>query len=237
MASLIVKPNWFSILPPEFSNLNPEQKVHLVVSLIMYLMVPLHSLLWFLFESPDPDIKMRASSFLKIQGHASPGSENEFAPKKLYRLWHDRFPKCRKALHSSIVVPCAHEMALAESNRGISDPALKVKLSKLGMSSIRDILNPGELIDKYREMFTFMFPLLETFAAAPNEYRRKMEARKSKCKTKKQNDDIDDIEDSAAGLEDGEIVDEGWGSAYDWRSNPKWAGFSTCPHYVSSLCM
>lgn len=51
MASLLVKPDWFSNLPAEFSNMELEEKVHLVVSLILYMAIPLRSLLWFIFES------------------------------------------------------------------------------------------------------------------------------------------------------------------------------------------
>ncbi|KAK7002116.1 hypothetical protein R3P38DRAFT_3326654 [Favolaschia claudopus] len=84
----------------------------------------------FLFESTIPKVKHRAGLFMG--SHPS----HEFAPQRIFKAWHDRFPK---------------SIALLESNKVINDSRLKIRLKDCTMEFIRNILDPGKLPGIYRE--------------------------------------------------------------------------------------
>lgn len=211
------------------------EKIALVVSLILFLQLPLAPLLLFMFRSDEAKVKQLAGNFLRGRSDATPGDDTHFPAATLYSIWHERFKKCRDKLHKYIIEPCTFELVKAESDRGISSPDLKVKLGQLTMKDIREALNPGKLLRKYVDLFPFMNAILLAFCATSNRYRKYN--MRGKPRTEDDDDDMPEligIEDD--GLEEDEIIppgdeDEEW---KDWRSDPRWAGFSRCPLHVRS---
>lgn len=233
--------NWSSVLPQDVKKqLNAKstaKKIQLVVSLILFLKLPFAPLLWYLFESDQPAVKQRAGTFLRTNGNSHPDSDAYFAPRKLFHLWHTRFDFCRKSVHELLVKPCAVRIAELESNKGITAKDLSIKLSKLTMKDVRELLHPGKLIHRYRELFPFTFDILLAFTASPNKYRRyNMDSKRDGTEAIPDKEDplvqdYDEWDDD--GLEDDETLgeeDKPWSS--DWRSDPQWAGFARCPLHV-----
>jgi hypothetical protein len=78
-------------------------------------------------------------------------------------------------------MPHASEIALRESNQLITDASLQIYLKEITVEGIQKILKPETLLTTYRERVPFMFNILHTFAASPNNYRKK-KARKAQNK-------------------------------------------------------
>lgn len=245
--------HWDEVLPEnirkQLHSKATTKKVHLVVSLILFLKLPLFHLFVHLFSSDDLAIKQKAGNFLRINGSADPSSDAYFPAKTLYRLWHSRFD-CRERLHSLIVTPCALELAESESNKGIRSPELRINLGKLTLKDVREKLRPGELLKTYREMCPFTIKVLLAFAASPNKHRRYnlplasqtdpdtvSTETASSLSAEDEVDDADELEDD--GLEEEEAFDvdeEGESSGWsNWRTDPQWAGFARCPEHVRNL--
>jgi len=91
--------NWKNLLAPgvesELMMKSRTEKVHLIISLILFLQLPLAPLLFFVFKTDHKRVKHVAGNFLRIQGNTNPGDEYHFPAATLYRIWHDRFLKCR----------------------------------------------------------------------------------------------------------------------------------------------
>lgn len=170
-------------------------KIHLVVSLILFLGVPLKDLLHFLFSSSIHKVRALSGQFIAFH----PDYAIPFGPSDVYNLWHEKFARCRERLHTEIVEPCAHKIVLAESTKCLKDKSLKIRIKDLTMDTIRRLLNPMELTAKYRSLAPFTFKLLEIFTTSPNDYRRK----KNK---KNQRMDIDAEEDSESDASGDEAV-------------------------------
>jgi hypothetical protein len=200
-----------------------EQKFHLIFSLIIYLGVSLAKFLSFAFESTIPDIRNRAGRFLGFTPSAL-SEDAQFPPRALFKLWHDKFPDARQKLHELIVAPCAHEMAVDESNKLIEHPALKIKLKSLTMEGVRDLLKPERIFEIYQESAPFIWSLLLEFTSRPNKYRRQMGNLKSSKATAWEDDDWDD---------DPNLPDDE--PERTWKVPEKPEGFARSPAIVCQL--
>ncbi|KAJ6620962.1 hypothetical protein B0H10DRAFT_1945603 [Mycena sp. CBHHK59/15] len=148
LATLTAEPDWNLVLAPLFTPRDletPQIQCQLVFSLLTFLTLSIRDFLFFLFESPIPMVKQRVGIFMG--NHPTMG----FAPGRLFRAWHDRFPKSIPQLHSTIIKPCMEEIALQESDKVINDARLKVKLKSCTLDYIRTVLNPGILPGIYLE--------------------------------------------------------------------------------------
>ena len=239
--------DWHAILPPhereQARTKTRAEKIWMVISLILYLKLPLAPLILCLFETDNEKVKQLSGNFLRGTSVADPETDmgTFFPAAKLYSLWHGRFKTCREKLHKYIVEPCAKEIIEAESNAGIRCPDLKVTLTALTMKDIKSVLNPGTLLQKYMSLFPFMYSLLMVFCASPNRHRKYNIPRQQAQKdTSAQSDDAEDAAGDTGGLgddglEDDELLqpededDVGW---TDWRKDPRWKGFSRCPLHV-----
>lgn len=164
---------WEGILTPENIPRSLEDKLHLVLSLIIFLSIPLSRLLVFLFSCDIQAIRNRVSIFM---GHhrAAQDPEDVFLPSTIYKLWHTRWPKARKLLHEFIIQPCASEIAVKESDKIIHHPGFRIKIEKLTISGVRELLSPTAIIKIIREKAPFTYGYLHAFTTAPNTHRRRM---------------------------------------------------------------
>ncbi|KAJ7862792.1 hypothetical protein B0H14DRAFT_3444509 [Mycena olivaceomarginata] len=105
-----------------------------------------------------------------------------FAPQRIFKAWHDRFPKSIPHLHSTIIKPCMDEIALQESDKVMNDPRLKVQLKDCTLDYIRNVLNPGILPGIYAEDAPYTWGFLSVFTTSPNEYRKKRARKGAKTK-------------------------------------------------------
>ena len=161
---------WTKQIGQDVKNPTLTQKLHLVFSLIVYLELSFISFLEFYFSSSINAVKRRAGSFMAFRPTADPSKQ--FAPARLYQLWHDskEYTKARPHLHD-MVAECAREMALEESDRIIMDKSLQIRLSELTISKMRELLSPAAIIERYQAHAPFMWSLLMVFSASPNKYR------------------------------------------------------------------
>ncbi|KAF7965706.1 hypothetical protein HWV62_42205 [Athelia sp. TMB] len=177
-----------------------------------------------MLRSDIPDVKQRASRFMG----RTPTAKDEdqiFPPATLYNIWHSRWLRSRPMLHQTIQ-PCAHEIALEESDRIIKDSSFKIKVKNLTIRGIHDLLQPKALVQKFCTAAPFMFALMQTFATSPNRQRK----RKTGTATGGQDDseadgeweDEPDIESSEnRGNLESEGLDEDWWKNYNGFSrNP-----------------
>ncbi|KAG8961831.1 hypothetical protein FRC00_011095 [Tulasnella sp. 408] len=165
---------WDSLLPNEVKTrcLDPKNimaRIHLVASLILYLAVPLKQLLHYLFSSANHRVLIAAGKFISRRDD----QQIPFGPSDLYDLWYTRHPKCRYNLAELVIKPSARTIVLAESDRAISDPKLKIKLSDLTVDSVQHLLAPSGLEQRYRQHMPFFFDMLEVFAKSPNRYQKR----------------------------------------------------------------
>ncbi|KAJ7888969.1 hypothetical protein B0H14DRAFT_3713696, partial [Mycena olivaceomarginata] len=94
-------------------------------------------------------------------------------PALVFNLWRDgsRWPKAQKYLRE-MTIPCAHELALQDSNRIIASPHLRVRLKTLTIWQLRELLHPTKLIEIIKELAPFTCGILYTFSTTPNKARR-----------------------------------------------------------------
>lgn len=197
---LLVLPDWRQILAtpgpdgvPLADIRNIEHQCHMVFSLILFLNLSLRELLYFIFETNIAVVKQRAGIFMSY----NPTWEVHFAPERIYRAWHEHFPRSRKHLHTFITEPCAKEIILDESNKIINDPVFKVIPRSCTMEYICDILNPGKLAGMYADIAPFMWSLLTVFTTAPNKHRKRRAGKETPTDTA----DEEWIEDTEAGMD------------------------------------
>ncbi|KAJ7197457.1 hypothetical protein GGX14DRAFT_574239 [Mycena pura] len=149
----------------------------------------------FLFESSIPAVKQRVGIFM---GNTQ---TNDFGPERVFKAWHNRFPGSVPHLHSMIVKPCMHEMALKESDQVINNPRLKVRLFDCTLQYIRNILNPGELPTIYSEDALYTWDYLSVFTTSPNRW-RKERARTGKDGKPNTPSEVDECEETVPGAMD-----------------------------------
>lgn len=95
----------------------------------------------------------------------------EFQPGMIFRAWHENFPKARAQLHK-MIQPCAIEMVLEESDKLIGEKELQVEMKDLTLKSIKTLLQPKVILDKYHQLAPFICELLETISASPNRHHK-----------------------------------------------------------------
>ena len=135
----------------------------------MFLQISIAQLLHFIFTS-DIKVRGRAARFLEYMPTAA-SKDMEFPPGMVFGAWHKNFPKVRARLHK-MIQPCAIEMVLDESDKLIGDKELQVKMKDLTLKSIRTLLQPTVILDKYSQLAPFTWNLLETISASPNKHRK-----------------------------------------------------------------
>ncbi|KAH9912508.1 uncharacterized protein B0H18DRAFT_1127083 [Fomitopsis serialis] len=167
-------------------------KLHLVFSLIIYLGLALSKLLTFAFTSKIRVVRERAGTFLSIWKGA--GQSEWYGPSELYNIWHDEWPRTRGELHERIVKPCAHKIALDESNRVIQENSFRVRLKELTIADVRRLLDPAAVADRLRTLAPFTISYLHVFTASPNRYRKDL-ARKAEALERRAGETSDGEED------------------------------------------
>ncbi|KAJ7496051.1 hypothetical protein B0H11DRAFT_1910318 [Mycena galericulata] len=167
--SLDVNSDWNTLLAPLQTTVslnNLEIRCQLVFSLLIFLGLSIREFLFFLFESSISEVKQRVGIFM---GNSK---TNGFGPERVFKAWHDRFPKSIPHLHSTIIKPCMEEIALQESDQVINDPRLKVRLLDCTLDFIRNVLNPGVLPGLYLELAPYTWDYLSVFTTSPNKWRK-----------------------------------------------------------------
>ncbi len=205
-----------------------ELKVQLVFSLIVYLALPLHHLLLYIFSSNVRAVKDRAAHFMAY--HAPSGNTPSiFHPATLFREWQKRFPKARRHLCEEIIQPCAEEIALQESDKIIKEPAFQIRTKTLTIAELRRLANPQNMLGRIQELAPFTYGFLRAFTASPNEYRKRKkgkgfegqdEGTEARTQTGRVLEDSDD--------EDGDDLDA---AGMAWREH--FPGFARNPVFVS----
>ncbi|KAF6765346.1 hypothetical protein DFP72DRAFT_1057937 [Ephemerocybe angulata] len=168
---------WTEKLGDMPDSLTPDQKNHLLSSLLIHLDIRLADLLPFIFETRIEDIRRRAGSFMGYW-QARGDSPARFPPAVLYTAWHQNFPKSRDHLHE-MITPCAKEIALKESDRIINAKELKIRTKNVTSDTFSTVFTPGRLREFYQTNSPFIWGILETFAASPNRYRKRVERKKA----------------------------------------------------------
>lgn len=245
-ALLYDKKFWAGVLRDKIHRPSATQKYHLIFSLFQYLEVPLLPFLEFVFTSRIQAVRQRAGLFM---GHDIRKAEQfrQFAPAVLYQKWHDEWPDARPLLHE-MIVGCAREVVLHESNKIINNNDLKVKIKTLTESTF-DHLTPGRLVATYREQAPVTWSLLEVFSSSPNYYRiRKVREEDKEASERTAEDsgteveqDLDDVgSDIDEEVEDVEAVEEEAGIAGEYLDHKAFVGehgipkgFRRNPLYVS----
>ncbi|KAJ7876876.1 hypothetical protein B0H14DRAFT_2342476 [Mycena olivaceomarginata] len=168
--------------------------------------------------------------------------EAQFGPAMLFGLWRDRirWPRAQRHLRT-MTIPCAHELALQDSNRLINNPELRIKMKTLTIHKLRTLLHPQKLIQVFKDLAPFMWQILHTFCASPNNHRRRQAAEIDVLVDDLGEDDpmpdvdSEDEEDWAddPNLESGEVdpdsVPSHWSREY--------AGFARNPVFAILVCL
>ncbi|PPQ98955.1 hypothetical protein CVT24_003582 [Panaeolus cyanescens] len=161
---------WNERLGPEFQSARLENKLHLCISLLIYLSVPLLDYMEFIFTSKILAIRRRTGRFMGFYESAS-DKERQFAPAVIFQALHKHFPSSLEHVHA-MFIPCIKQIIHEESDNIITDKSFSIPVKQLTYSSFDDILSPGRLEHLYRERAPVMWSILETFVTAPNRYRR-----------------------------------------------------------------
>ncbi|KAJ7443553.1 hypothetical protein FB451DRAFT_1568645 [Mycena latifolia] len=153
-----------------------EARFHLIFSLMIFLSISTRQFLHWLFTTEIPSVTKRISHFMGFFGTES-SLEAQFAPAMLFSLWRDRKrgPKAQKYLRE-MTVPCAHELALQDSDRIISSPHLRIRLKTLTIRELRELLHPTKLVEIIKGLAPFTWGILHTFCTSPNRSRRQRKA-------------------------------------------------------------
>ena len=217
---------WEQCLPDSMQKAELQTKLHLIFSLVMFLGVSVRQLMQFIFSSDIQDVKNRAARFM---GHTPTATDpdQQFPPATVFNLWHSRWPHVRHLLHKTIQ-PCAHEIALEESDRVIRDPTLQIRIKSLTVKAIRELLSPATLVKKFKGAAPFMFDLLQTFSASPNKYRKQRAAQQKRSKTGSSVDSEDTDWEDDPNVDENAADDEQ--PSGDWTK--EYEGFSHNPIFV-----
>ena len=229
---------WQHRLAPEDIPVSIDMKVQLVFSLIVYLALPLHHLLGFIFSSNIRAVKDRAAHFMAY--HAPEGnSPSIFHPASLFRVWHEQFPRAHHHLHDKIVRPCAEEIALQESNNIIQDPTFQIRTSTLTIAQLRRLTDPRTILATIQDKAPFTYGYLRAFTTAPNEYRKRKSGKRSDLRGLRGNSGADEADgaqgDTGLEAEDSEEedADDFEAAGVDWKG--QFPGFARNPVFVSTV--
>ncbi|KAJ7866071.1 hypothetical protein B0H14DRAFT_3595315 [Mycena olivaceomarginata] len=206
---------------------------------MIFLSVSTRQLVHWLFTTEIPSVTKRISHFMGFHGSEST-LETQFAPALIFNLWRDgkRWPKAQKYLRE-MTIPCAHELALQNSDRVISSPHLRIRLKTLTISQLRELLHPTKLIEIIKELAPFTWGILHTFSTSPNKTRK---YRKSDEDVPMPPTSTEVEEDWADDPNDDENIEEGEANP-PGAPNRQWSkdypGFSRNPVFVIflAICM
>ncbi|KAJ7275532.1 hypothetical protein B0H12DRAFT_264865 [Mycena haematopus] len=114
---------------------------------MMFLSITTRQLMYWLFTTKIPSVTKRISHFMGFFGSEST-LETQFAPAMLFALWRDekRWPKAQKYIRE-MSIPCAHELALEESDHIITSPLLRIRMKTLTVEQLRKLLHPTQLVE------------------------------------------------------------------------------------------
>ncbi|KAJ6624449.1 hypothetical protein B0H10DRAFT_1943318 [Mycena sp. CBHHK59/15] len=130
-----------------------------------------------------------------------------------------------------MTIPCAHELALQESDRVISSPLLSIRLKTLTIRHLREMLHPTKLIETVEGLAPFTWGILHTFCASPNASRKRKKAEQDEPMPAGEEDWEDDQNDDPD-LESGE-ADPGPSAGRSWTRD--YPGFSRNPIFAILL--
>ncbi|KAF8184133.1 hypothetical protein K438DRAFT_1974716 [Mycena galopus ATCC 62051] len=158
--------------------------------------------------------------------------EARFGPAMVFSLWRNktRYPNAQKHLRE-MTIPCAHELALQDSDRVISSPLLSIRLKTLTIRHLREILHPQKLIEIVEGLAPFTWGILHTFCASPNAFRKRKKAEQDEPMPAGEEDWEDDPNDNPD-LESGE-ADPGFEAGRSWTRD--YPGFSRNPIFAILL--
>jgi hypothetical protein len=208
-----------------------EAKLHLVFSLMIFLSISTRQLLQWLFTTEIPAVTIRISHFMGFFASEAT-AEARFGPAMVFSLWRDktRYPNAQKYLRE-MTIPCAHELALQDSNRIISSPLLSIRLKTLTIRELREMLHPTKLIEIIKGLAPFTWELLLTFCASPNASRKRKKAEEDEPMPTGEGDWEDDPNDDP-NLESGD-ADPGDSAGRSWTRD--YPGFSRNPIFVCTF--
>jgi hypothetical protein len=212
----------------ELKAINLEAKLHLVFSLMVFLSISTRQLLHWLFTTEIPTVTIRISHFMGFFTSEST-AEARFGPAMVFSLWRNktRYPAAQKHLRE-MTIPCAHELALQDSDRVISSPLLSIRLKTLTIRQLREMLHPQKLIEIMEGLAPFTWGILHTFCASPNASRKRKKAEEDEPMPVGEEDWEDDPNDDPD-LESGE-ADPGSSAGRSWTRD--YPGFSRNPIFV-----
>lgn len=193
--------------------------------------------MYWLFTTEIPCVTKRISHFMGFFG-AESTPEAQFAPAMIFDLWRNdkRWPKAQKHLRQ-MTIPCAHELALEDSNRVISSPLLRIHLKTLTISELRSLLHPEKLIEVIKGLAPFTWGILHTFSASPNKSRRyrktdgdvPMPQSETNADEDWEDDPNDDTNIEAGEADPSSASNHGWSKDYPGFSrNPVFVRIFTC---------
>ena len=224
---------WEQVLSPDAVPTTVEQKCNLVISLIIFLSLPIHHLLVTLFSSNLEPVRDRVSHFMGYHRSAR-DPDAVFHPRTIFHLWHERWPHARGHLHDHIIQPCAEEIALQESDQIIQEPTFQIRTNSLTIEGMRQLLNPRAILATIQTKAPFTYSFLRAFTASPNAYRsrqRSAEGGVSSAEGLQSSELAGDAKDDPAGEEDD--PDDAAGVGHEWKE--QFPGFSRNPVFVSHL--
>ncbi|KAF7969486.1 hypothetical protein HWV62_27227 [Athelia sp. TMB] len=118
---------------PGMQNYDIKTKLHLILSLVIFLSISIQCLLEYIFSTNIMAVKSRASLFMSHKPSANT-LDGQFYPSMIYRLWHTLWPNVPGQLHKMIQL-CAHKIVLGESNAIIKDSMFQIRIQRLTMQA------------------------------------------------------------------------------------------------------
>ncbi|KAJ7077663.1 hypothetical protein B0H15DRAFT_915181 [Mycena belliarum] len=201
---------------------------------MIFLSISTRQLFYWLFTTEIPSVKKRIAHFMGFFGTEST-LEAQFAPAMIFSLWRDgkRWPKAQKYVRE-MTIPCAHELALQDSDRLISSPRLRIRLKTLTIQQLQEILHPTKLIEIVQGLAPFTWGLLNTFSTSPNRSRRQRKTNENvpMPPTDTDEEDWEDDPNDDPDLEAGE-ADPAGAPKRSWSRD--YPGFSRNPVFVIFL--
>ena len=176
---------WESILGTDAQKMPLEQCLEMVFSLLIFLQISIAKHLHFIFTSKIDEVKARSSRFM---GFTPTAKDEKFLPGMVFQVWLKNFPDAQEHMNN-IVAPFAQAIVGKESDKMIKDVQLKVKMKTLTLKGIQELLQPQQVIEKYRKHAPFMWKLLYTFAAILNKAQKQMAKKRAAGGTTMDGDD------------------------------------------------
>jgi hypothetical protein len=183
MATLKFDSDYWETTLPDVQKLPADDKLHLILSLVIFLGISIRALLAFIFETNIQAVKDRASRFLGYTpSHEDP--HLRFPPSHIFSIWAERCSSTeQRAQLREMITPRAQAVVLEESDAIITDPSLQIRVKDLTIARMCELMQPGVLACKYQSSAPFLYGLLHIFSASPNRYRTKKDKRaKEKAK-------------------------------------------------------